>query len=76
MFSASQLSSSIYAPMDFNRSSPEEFQWKIFLGEDLQAPEVLAVLAVSFGWEIIRDSQMVNIRELKHEDFLRRRRRQ
>ena len=30
--------------MNFNRRSPEEFQWKIFLGEDLLALAVLAVL--------------------------------
>ena len=48
-------------PMNFNRRSPEEFQWKIFLGEDLD-PILLAVLAVlSFAWEIVRDSPMVNI---------------
>ena len=44
MFSASQLSSSFRSPMNFNRRSPEGFQWKIFLGEDLQALAVLAVL--------------------------------
>ena len=36
--------------------TPEEFQWKFFLGEDL---EPLVVL-VSFAWEIVRDSPMVN----------------
>ena len=30
--------------MNFNRRSPEEFQWKIFPGEDLQALTVLAGL--------------------------------
>ena len=30
-------------------NSPEEFQWKIFLREDLQALAVFAV--VSFGWQ-------------------------
>ena len=51
VLSASQLSSSIRWPMNFNRRSPEEFQWKIFLGEDLQA---LAVL-------LVRDSTIANI---------------
>ena len=41
---ALRLSSSIRSPMNFNRRSPEEFQWKIFLGEDLQALALLAVL--------------------------------
>ena len=44
MFSASRLCSSIRSPINFNRRSPEEFQWKIFLGEDLWALAVLAVL--------------------------------
>ena len=30
--------------MNFNLRPPDEFQWKIFLGEDLQALAVLAVL--------------------------------
>ena len=38
VLSASQLSS---WPINFNRRSPEEFQWKIFLGEDLQTLAVL-----------------------------------
>ena len=37
--------------------TPEEFRWKIFLGEDLEA----LVLLVSFAWEIVPDSPMVNI---------------
>ena len=52
---ASRLSSSIRSPMNFNRRSPEEFQWKIFLGKDLH-PILLAVL--SFAWEIVRDSPL------------------
>ena len=35
----------------------EEFRWKTFLGEDL---EPLVVLVVSFAWEIVRDSPMIN----------------
>ena len=30
--------------MNFSRRSPDEFQWKIFAGEDFQALVVLAVL--------------------------------
>ena len=44
VLSASRLSSSILSPMNFNRRSPEEFQRKIFLGEDLRLLAVLAVL--------------------------------
>ena len=49
--------------MNYNRRSPEEFQWKIFLGDDLQPLAVLAVLAVlcHLHWEVVRDSPMVNI---------------
>ena len=57
VLSASRLSSTIRSPMNFNRRSPEEFLWNIFLGEDLQSLAVLAV--VSFAWEIVRDSPMV-----------------
>ena len=61
VLTASRLTSSIRSPMNFNLRSPEEFQWKIFLGEDLH-PILLTVLAVvSFTWEIIRDPTMVNI---------------
>ena len=44
VLAASRLSSSNCSPLNFNRRSPEELQWKIFLGEDLQALAVLAVL--------------------------------
>ena len=43
MFSVSRLAS-IRSLMNFNRRSPEEFQWKIFPVEDLQALTVLAGL--------------------------------
>ena len=35
----------------------EEFRWKTFLGEDL---EPLVALVVSFAWEIVSDSPMIN----------------
>ena len=60
---ASRLSSSIRSPMNFNRRCPEEFQCKIFLGKDLH-PILLAVL--SFAWEIVRNSPMVNIVSQNH----------
>ena len=52
------MSSSVSSRKNFNRRSPEEFQWKIFLGEDLH-PILLAV--PSFAYEIVRDSPMVNM---------------
>ena len=61
MFSASRLSSSIRSPMNFNRCSPEEFQWKIFLGEDLQVLAVPAVLCHLDGKLFVINSPMVNI---------------
>ena len=67
MFSASRLSSSIRSPMNFNRRSPEEFQWKIFLGEDLQALAVLAVLCHLDG-KLFVISQTMN----KHNSLSRK----
>ena len=63
VLSSSRLSSSIRSPMNYNRRSPEEFQWKIFLGDDLQPLAVLVVLAVlcHLHWEVVRHSPMVNI---------------
>ena len=46
----------VHAEFEVGVLTPEEFQWKFFLGEDL---EPLVVL-VSFAWEIVRDSPMVN----------------
>ena len=46
--------------MNFGRRSPEEFQWKIFAGEDFQPLVVLAFLC-QFAWEIARDSPIVNV---------------
>ena len=38
-----RLSENYFRPMNFNWSSPEEFRWKIFLGEDLQPLAVLSL---------------------------------
>ena len=46
--------------MNFSRRFPEEFQWKIFAGEDFQQLVVLSFLC-QFAWEIARDSPIVNI---------------
>ena len=46
----------VHAEFEVGVLTPEEFQWKFFLGEDL---EPLVVL-VSFAWGIVRDSPMVN----------------
>ena len=46
----------VHAEFEVGVLAPEEFRWKIFVDEDL---EPLAVL-VSFAWEIVRDSPVVN----------------
>ena len=46
--------------MNFGRLSPEEFQWKIFAGEDFQ-PLVVLVFLCQSAWEIARDSPIVNV---------------
>ena len=47
----------VHAEFEVGVLSPEEFRWKIFLSEDLEA----LVLLVSFAWDIVPDSLMVNI---------------
>ena len=49
VLSASRLSSLVRSPINFNRRSLEEFQWKIFLGDDLQPLAVPAVLCQFHG---------------------------
>ena len=47
----------VHAQFEVGVLAPEEFRWKIFLGWGLGAT---CCACVSFAWEIVRDSPMVN----------------
>ena len=49
-----------HAEFEVGVLAPEEFWWKIFLGEDLELYGATCCACVSFAWEIVRDSPMIN----------------
>ena len=50
----------VHAEFEVGVLAPEEFRWKIFLGEDLELYGATCCACVSFAWEIVRDSPTVN----------------